>query len=105
MRPLLIASLFALLATPALAANDGQTPATGASTPPATTATTPPPKTNSGPNPNDVVCKYAETTGSRIPSAKVCRTRADWDAISGHNRDTIDDMQERGDTLVKTRGG
>jgi|HubBroStandDraft_5_1064220.scaffolds.fasta_scaffold386792_2 hypothetical protein len=105
MRPLLIASLFALLATPALAAGDGAMPQTGASPPPAAAATTPPPKTNSGPNPNDVICKYAETTGSRIPSAKVCRTRADWDAISAHNRDTMDDMQERGDTLVKTRGG
>lgn len=47
-------------------------PASGAAQPTPTTA-------DGKPDPNEVICKRLEMTGTRVSRQKVCMTRADWD--------------------------
>jgi hypothetical protein len=91
---LALAAAFA--ATPGLTAADPIQPTTPQAAP--QTA----PKT---PGPDDVICKREEETGSRIPGAKVCHTRREWDQMSADARDGVDGVQSRGDYLAYHRGG
>jgi hypothetical protein len=63
---------------------------------PADTAATPPAKT--APKPQDdsqaVVCKTETVVGSLIPS-RVCRTKADWDAMTESGRKSTQDVQTK----------
>lgn len=49
-----------------------------------------------------MVCKRPVTTGSRIPSKKVCRTQKQWDAIARANRDAFGTNQ--GSARISGRG-
>jgi hypothetical protein len=44
-------------------------------------------------DPNQVVCRRQEVTGSLVRSTKVCRTRADWERAR-------DDAQKEGERLL-----
>ena len=48
-----------------------------------------------------VVCRSINTTGSRISSERVCKTRAEWDADADATRDALENGPRRpsGDQL------
>jgi hypothetical protein len=48
-----------------------------------------------------VVCRSINTTGSRISSERVCKTRAEWDADADATRDQLENAPRRpsGDQL------
>jgi hypothetical protein len=46
-------------------------------------------------NPDEVVCKTSQVTGSRLGGHRVCRTRAEWDQQTREDRNTITNMQSR----------
>lgn len=41
-------------------------------------------------DPDRVVCRRAETTGSILGGRRVCKTVAEWDAIARNLRETLD---------------
>lgn len=40
-------------------------------------------------DPNRVICKAQEVTGSAIPRAKICRTKRDWDQLTEESRQAM----------------
>jgi hypothetical protein len=77
-RVALLATVAAALAVPAMA---------GAPTAPTqTTASRPEDK---------VVCRFVNTTGSRLSREKECKTRADWNRESDETADDIDRQRDR----------
>ena len=55
-------------------------------------------------DPDKIVCRNDETTGSRIPT-RVCHSQRDWDAMSSDSREKIQDIQDRSTTATPLRGG
>ena len=70
-------------------AQNTQVPAT---TPQASQPTSPDTE-HSRVDPNQVVCKYMDVTGSRLGGAKVCKTRQAWAEIAASNRDALESVQ------------
>jgi hypothetical protein len=95
------ALLFATTATltlafcaPAFAATDG----TGAQAPQTVAAPTATPGTQvaaaKGPDdPNQIICKTVDVTGSHLGSKRTCRTRATWDEMTRAAREATDNFQ------------
>lgn len=80
--------LFALVVasiavSPALA----QTPPAPASAPPANQA--------KAKDPNEMICEKQQDPGSRLVSAKVCHTRAEWADLRHQDRQMVDEAQTR----------
>ncbi|HZZ35314.1 MAG TPA: hypothetical protein VFE03_06280 [Caulobacteraceae bacterium] len=46
-------------------------------------------------NPDEVVCKTSQVTGSRLGGHRVCRTRGEWDQQTRQDQNTITNMQSR----------
>jgi invasion protein IalB len=46
-------------------------------------------------NPNQVICKHEETTGSRLEGHKTCYTRAQWEQMSRDSAAAMTIMQTR----------
>jgi hypothetical protein len=92
---LLFASLTLICAAPAFSAladgSSGQT--TTATTGGGTSATTPAKSTQ--PDPDQVICKREEVTGSRLGGPKECHTRRDWDQMATDARDSTSSFQQR----------
>jgi hypothetical protein len=42
-----------------------------------------------------MVCKFVNTTGSRLSGTRECRTRAEWDRASADTQDDVDHMEKR----------
>jgi len=55
-------------------------------------------------DPDRIVCRSEEATGSRIPS-KVCHTAREWDQMREDARKNTQDFQDRGNTTTSMRGG
>ena len=98
MKALLFAATTALtvaLFGPAFAATDGtnaQAPQTVA--PPATSAAGTQVAAAKGPDdPNQIICKTVEVTGSHLGSKRTCRTRAVWDEITRASREQTENLQ------------
>jgi hypothetical protein len=66
-----------------------------ASTPKAS-ATTGAPKGKD--DPDRVICKGQQVTGSAIPKAKVCHTKREWDEISEQSRQMMDSRGQNNPT-------
>jgi hypothetical protein len=49
----------------------------------------------SGRDPNQVICKHEETTGSRLEGHKTCYTRAQWDQMAADSAQATTLMQTR----------
>jgi hypothetical protein len=49
----------------------------------------------SGPNnePNQIVCIKEKQIGSRLSTAKVCRTRAEWEQVRSQTRQVVERVQ------------
>jgi hypothetical protein len=47
-------------------------------------------------DPNELVCKRIAETGSRVKKVKVCKTRAEWDAIAEDAKSTAKDINRKG---------
>lgn len=45
-------------------------------------------------NPNEVVCVYQQTTGSRVNRVRVCRTRQQWADTRQETRQTVERVQD-----------
>ena len=45
-------------------------------------------------DPNQVVCVYQNTTGSRVNRVRVCRTRAQWADTRQETRQTVERVQD-----------
>ena len=43
-----------------------------------------------------VICKSQEVTGSRVMSNRICKTKAEWDAIETRVQHEALDMQQQG---------
>ena len=104
---LLPAALLGLLASAALAAGSGDVSTNGqtgggAASATATAPSKPPPAKA---DPDEVICKYQQTVGTRIPTGKVCHTRAQWDEIAGRDRGSLEDLQGRSNNLTPLKGG
>lgn len=56
-------------------------------------ATPAPPKPKPKYDPDEVICRYQEVTGSRLGGDKVCHTRREWDEISANSRDAVSRSQ------------
>jgi len=41
------------------------------------------------------VCKSLVITGSRLPTKKVCKTQAEWDAQQAASKDELDELTRR----------
>ena len=98
MKALLFAATTALtvaLFAPAFAATDGpgaQSPQTV--TPPAAAAPGAQVATAKGPDdPNQIICKTVEVTGSHLGSKRTCRTRAVWDDMARASREATQSFQ------------
>jgi len=96
MKALLLAATTVLtvaLFAPAFAATDGasaQAPQT-VTAPPATGTQVAAAK---GPDdPNQIICKTVEVTGSHLGSKRTCRTRAVWDEITRASREQTENLQ------------
>lgn len=46
-----------------------------------------------GKDPNEVVCEREQDPGSRLASAKVCHTRAEWADLRHQDRQMLDQAQ------------
>lgn len=80
------AGLFALIAASIGASSAlAQTAA-----PPAPSSTDPGKKAK---DPNEIVCEKQQEPGSRLASAKVCHTRAEWADLRHQDRQMIDKAQ------------
>jgi hypothetical protein len=101
---LLLASLSLLCSAPAFSAMaDGSSGQTGtAASGGGATAT---PAKNTPPDPNQVICKREEVTGSRLGGPKECHTRHDWDQMSIDAREGVSNVQNRGQDTTPLRGG
>jgi len=85
-------SAFVLLAAgQAFAAAD--TPPTPPMPPAPSAAATPPPTSRL--DPNQVICRREDVTGSRLGASKICHTRQEWDARSAASRDATDTLEQR----------
>jgi hypothetical protein len=42
-----------------------------------------------------IVCKFVNSTGSRLSGTRECRTRAEWERASADAQDDIDHMEKR----------
>ncbi len=80
-----LAAVLGLAAAPALAADPQP-----ASPPDPPRQTTP-----SNVDPNQVICKRQEETGSRLGGAKICHTRREWADIAAAARMSVGDMQTK----------
>ena len=45
-------------------------------------------------NPDEVICKRQEDTGSRLGGTKICHTRSEWDEQSRIAHDEVDRAQQ-----------
>jgi hypothetical protein len=99
MKALLFAATTTLATTlfvSAFAATDGtNAQAPQAVTPPSTTAA---PGAQvaaaKGPaDPNQIICKTVEVTGSHLGSSRTCRTRAVWDEMTRASREEVERVQ------------
>jgi len=45
-------------------------------------------------DPNEVVCVYQQTTGSRVNRVRVCRTRQQWADTRQETRQTVERVQD-----------
>jgi hypothetical protein len=77
-------------AAPALARGEDPAPMVQ---PPAA-AVQPPQKDSVEKDLDRVICKPRQATGSRLPSAKVCRTQREWNLIEIENRRTLEKAQD-----------
>jgi len=75
------------------AASIAASPAIAQTTPPAPTP--PADQAKQGKDPNEVVCEKQQDPGSRLVSAKVCHTRAEWADLRHQDRQMIDEVQTR----------
>ncbi len=87
---LTLAAILGLAATPALAGD----PQPGS--PPAAPSETPHHTTSSRLDPNEVVCKRQEESGTRLGGTKICHTRQEWSDIAIAARTSVNDMQTKG---------
>ena len=46
-------------------------------------------------DPNQVVCKAEQVTGSRLGGHRICHTRAEWDQKTQEDRNVINNMQSQ----------
>ena len=44
-------------------------------------------------DPNEIVCRYENTIGSRVNRTRVCRTRAEWAEARAQTRQVVDRVQ------------
>jgi hypothetical protein len=96
MRPsaaVLFAALALGLAAPAWAdPPPAGPPAAGTPAPEVTAPAKPKPH---GYDPNQVICKRMDTTGSHIGGTETCLTRGQWDDIAAEARQRFDDARDR----------
>lgn len=52
-----------------------------------------PPSTHPAPDPNKIVCKDLDRTGSRLSKDRVCMTRAEWDQRQRDDQKDVSNMQ------------
>ncbi len=81
-----------VLAGHALATDPTPAPATAPSTP--AVAQLPPPSTPSRLDPNVVICKRHEETGTRLGATSICHTRQEWADQAAAARTKTDHMEE-----------
>lgn len=70
-----------------------------AQTPPAQTSQTQATQQKTQPakpahDPDEVICRRQDDTGSRLGGTKICHTRAEWDEISRVSRDEVERAQQ-----------
>ena len=89
---------FALIpfAAAAIAFSAGSTLAAEASSPSATTANATAQTDAKGYNPDEVVCRRVEVTGTRLGGVKRCMTRSSWDEATRRAREAVEDNQMHG---------
>ncbi|MFI4933001.1 MAG: hypothetical protein ACHP7N_00115 [Caulobacterales bacterium] len=84
---------FALLAAaPAFASDEPSSQSAQTKSPSVAAVTTKGPAKD----PNDVICKHEEVTGSRIPKSE-CLTRREWDEMAANARAAVDASQTSSD--------
>jgi hypothetical protein len=86
----------ALAAAISGAAADPAPPAP-ATTPPTAAVSSPSPYKSSASqkDPNKVVCRSEETTGSRLGAMRVCMTNAQWEERAAADKAVLDTTQQR----------
>jgi hypothetical protein len=81
-----------LLGASQASASAGDPAATPAPAAPPPTAT---PAATSRFDPNQVICKHQDQTGSRLGGGKICHTRQEWADIAAQYRTITSDIQQR----------
>ena len=77
-----------MLGLAGLAAPAGADPVDAPTSAPPTTAESLP-----DPSSDKKICKSLAYTGSRLPAKKLCKTKADWDAMTDQSQDVMRDRQ------------
>lgn len=52
-------------------------------------------QTKKAKDPNEIICEKQRDPGSRLVSAKVCHTRAEWADLRHQDRQMVDEAQTR----------
>jgi hypothetical protein len=89
MRMLATALAAGLLLSGQAAAAGDTTAATPAAPPPSAT-----PAHTSRLDPNEVICKREDVSGSRLGGARICHTRQQWADIAAQYREATDRLQQ-----------
>ena len=86
----MLASVIALMAAALAAGSDGQSQTNQAESTPAVSTPAPRPADD----PDKVVCRSEEVTGSRF-KRRVCHTRSEWDQMTAKADDAMRQINER----------
>jgi invasion protein IalB len=92
--PRLAALAAALLLSSAAASVQAQSTSVPTAAEPATQPA-PVAAAKNGHNPDQVICKREETTGSRLEGHRTCYTRAQWEQMARDSADAMTTMQSR----------
>ena len=98
LRVCFVSAAIAASATLALAEDQPATPAQpAATTTPATTAATPAttPADPNAPDPNKVICKRQQVTGTRLGNTKICMTKKEWDDLAHQTARDLQGVQRQ----------
>jgi hypothetical protein len=109
LRACFVSAAIAASATLALADDQAAPPTQPAASTPASTSATPatPATTQADPNapdPNKVICKRQQVTGTRLGNTKICMTQKEWDDLAHQTSQDMQGVQRQNPSRSGTAG-
>jgi hypothetical protein len=108
LRVCFVSAVVAASTTLALADDQPATPTQppAATTTPASTAATPAttPADPNAPDPDKVICKRQQVTGTRLGNTKICMTQKEWDDLAHQTSQDLQGVQRQNPSRSGTAG-